>query len=93
MDCGKVENCSVVNESKFEVLFGKLGRHVIRTKEDKDNPSCYQRSVQKPASLMVWVTRWYGALAPGRQRTESSLFALCLHMSLFSNRLDEMGQN
>ncbi len=42
------------DESKFEVLFGKLGRHVIRTKEDKDNPSCYLRSVQKPASLMVW---------------------------------------
>uniref|UniRef100_A0A9J7X4E1 Transposase Tc1-like domain-containing protein n=1 Tax=Cyprinus carpio carpio TaxID=630221 RepID=A0A9J7X4E1_CYPCA len=42
------------DESKFEVLFGKLGRHVIRTKEDKDNPSCYQRSVQKTASLMVW---------------------------------------
>ncbi|KAK3565998.1 hypothetical protein QTP86_024206 [Hemibagrus guttatus] len=42
------------DESKFEVLFGKLGRHVIRNKEDKDNPSCYQRSVQKPASLMVW---------------------------------------
>ncbi len=42
------------DESKFEILFGKLGRHVIRTKEDKDNPSCYQRSVQKPASLMVW---------------------------------------
>ncbi|KAK3562305.1 hypothetical protein QTP86_033315, partial [Hemibagrus guttatus] len=40
------------DESKFEVLFGKLGCHVIRTKEDKDNPSCYQRSVQKPASLM-----------------------------------------
>ncbi|KAI5088731.1 hypothetical protein C0J45_21303 [Silurus meridionalis] len=31
-----------------------MGRHVIRTKEDKDNPSCHQRSVQKPASLMVW---------------------------------------
>ncbi|KAK3545483.1 hypothetical protein QTP70_007728 [Hemibagrus guttatus] len=42
------------DQSKFEVLFGKLGRHVIRTKEDKDNPSWYQRSVQKPASLMVW---------------------------------------
>ncbi|KAK3552892.1 hypothetical protein QTP86_026483 [Hemibagrus guttatus] len=41
------------DRSKFEVLFGKLGCHVIRTKEDKDNPSCYQRSVQKPASLMV----------------------------------------
>ncbi|KAK3535468.1 hypothetical protein QTP70_016891 [Hemibagrus guttatus] len=40
------------DESKFEVLFGQLGCHVIRTKEDKDNPSCYQRSVQKPASLM-----------------------------------------
>ncbi|KAK3510403.1 hypothetical protein QTP70_005895 [Hemibagrus guttatus] len=40
------------DESKFEVLFGKLGCHVIRTKEDKDNPSCYQRSVQKPTSLM-----------------------------------------
>ncbi|KAK3525884.1 hypothetical protein QTP70_010940 [Hemibagrus guttatus] len=38
------------DKSKFEVLFGKLGRHVIRTKEDKDNPC--QRSVQKPASLM-----------------------------------------
>ncbi|KAK3506915.1 hypothetical protein QTP70_031190, partial [Hemibagrus guttatus] len=42
------------DQSKFEVLFRKLGRHVIRTKEDKDNPSCYQRSVQKPAFLMVW---------------------------------------
>ncbi|KAK3549367.1 hypothetical protein QTP70_035068 [Hemibagrus guttatus] len=42
------------DESKFEVLFGKLGRHVIWTKEDKNNPRCYQRSVQKPASLMVW---------------------------------------
>uniref|UniRef100_A0A9J8CMQ7 Transposase Tc1-like domain-containing protein n=1 Tax=Cyprinus carpio carpio TaxID=630221 RepID=A0A9J8CMQ7_CYPCA len=42
------------DESKFEVLFGKLGHHVIRTKEDKDNPSSYQRSVHKPASLMVW---------------------------------------
>ncbi len=53
------------DESKFEVLFGKLGRHVIRTKEDKDNPSCYQRSVQKPASLMVWgctECMWHGQL-------------------------------
>ncbi|KAK3574323.1 hypothetical protein QTP86_005094 [Hemibagrus guttatus] len=40
------------DQSKFEVLFGKLGRRVIRTKEDKDNPSRYRRSVQKPASLM-----------------------------------------
>ncbi len=55
MDCGKVKNCSVVRRIKIsKVIFGKLGRHVIRTKEDKDNPSCYQCSVQKPASLMVW---------------------------------------
>ncbi len=53
MDCGTVETVLWSDESKFEVLFGKLGRHVIRTKEDKDNPS-YQHSVQKPASLMVW---------------------------------------
>ncbi|KAK3528988.1 hypothetical protein QTP70_014117 [Hemibagrus guttatus] len=46
------------DESKFEVLFGKLGRHVIQTKEDKDNPSCYQRSVQKPASLMGAGGNW-----------------------------------
>uniref|UniRef100_A0AAY4C9I9 Tc1-like transposase DDE domain-containing protein n=1 Tax=Denticeps clupeoides TaxID=299321 RepID=A0AAY4C9I9_9TELE len=38
--------------SRVKVLFGK--ELVIRTKEDKDNPSFYQRSVQKPASLMVW---------------------------------------
>uniref|UniRef100_A0A9J8B0X6 Tc1-like transposase DDE domain-containing protein n=1 Tax=Cyprinus carpio carpio TaxID=630221 RepID=A0A9J8B0X6_CYPCA len=40
------------DESKFQVLFGKLGRHVIRTKEDKDNPSCYQRS--HPDTIHVW---------------------------------------
>ncbi|KAI4888077.1 hypothetical protein NFI96_004551 [Prochilodus magdalenae] len=40
------------DESRFEFLYGTLERHVIRTRKDKDNPSCYQRSVQKPASLM-----------------------------------------
>uniref|UniRef100_A0A9J8BPY1 Tc1-like transposase DDE domain-containing protein n=1 Tax=Cyprinus carpio carpio TaxID=630221 RepID=A0A9J8BPY1_CYPCA len=47
------------DESKFEVLFGKLGCHVIRTKEDKDNPSCYQRSVQK---LLCWYACGMGSL-------------------------------
>ncbi len=52
------------DESKFEVLFGKLGCHVIRTKEDKDNPSCYQRSVQKPASdgMGLHECVWHGQL-------------------------------
>ncbi len=29
-------------------------RCVLRAKEERDLPTCYQRSVQKPASLMVW---------------------------------------
>ncbi|KAK3568536.1 hypothetical protein QTP86_008609 [Hemibagrus guttatus] len=55
------------DESKFEVLFGKLGRHVIRTKEDKDNPSCYQRSVQKPPSLMPGEERVWNRLLIGAE--------------------------
>ncbi len=55
MDCGKVENCSVVRQIKIWSSFCKTGTlFVIRTKEDKDNSSCYQLSAQKPASLMVW---------------------------------------
>ncbi|KAI5086767.1 F-box only protein 36, partial [Silurus meridionalis] len=49
---GKWKTVLWSDESKSEVLFGKLGRHVIQTKEDKDNPSCSQCSVQKLASLM-----------------------------------------
>uniref|UniRef100_A0A9J7Z7X8 Uncharacterized protein n=1 Tax=Cyprinus carpio carpio TaxID=630221 RepID=A0A9J7Z7X8_CYPCA len=45
---------SISSRTLIFLQIGKLGRHVIRTKEDKDNPSCYQHSVQKPASLMVW---------------------------------------
>ncbi|KAK3569445.1 hypothetical protein QTP86_030086 [Hemibagrus guttatus] len=72
------------DESKFEVLFGKLGRHVIRTKEDKDKPSCYQRSVQKPASLMVWgcmsacgmgsLHIWKGTINAERLQLQSDVF-------------------
>ncbi len=55
MDCGKVENCSVVRRIKnLKFFLENWDAMSIRTKEDKDNPSCYQRSVQKPASLMVW---------------------------------------
>ncbi len=61
----KWKNCSVVRRIKIWSSFWKnWDAHVIRTKEDKDNPSCYQRSVQKPASLMVWVDEcvWHGQL-------------------------------
>ncbi len=42
------------DESKFDILVGNHGRRVLRAKEERDLPVCYQRSVQKPASLMVW---------------------------------------
>ncbi len=42
------------DESKFDILVGNHGRRVFRAKEEGDLPACYQRSVQKPASLMVW---------------------------------------
>ena len=42
------------DESKFEIVFGNHGRCVLRTKDVRDHPACYQGSVQKPASLMVW---------------------------------------
>ncbi len=52
MDCFKVEKCS--DKSKFDILVGNHGRRVLRAKEEGDLPACYQRSVQKPASLKVW---------------------------------------
>ncbi len=42
------------SESKFDILVENHGRRVLRAKEEGDLPACYQRSVQKPASLMVW---------------------------------------
>ncbi len=52
MYCFKVEKWS--DESKFDILVGNHGRRVLRAKEEGDLPACHQRSVQKPASLMVW---------------------------------------
>ncbi len=42
------------DESKFDILVRNHGRRVLRAKEEGDLPACYQCSVQKPASLMVW---------------------------------------
>jgi len=42
------------DESTFLIVFGNPGRRVLRAKEEKDHPDCYQRKVQKPASVMVW---------------------------------------
>ncbi len=42
------------DESKCYILVENHRCCVFRTKEEGDLPVCYQRSVQKPASLMVW---------------------------------------
>ncbi len=42
------------DRSKFDILVGDHGCHVLRAKEEGNLPACYQHSVQKPASLMVW---------------------------------------
>ncbi len=42
------------DESKFDILVGNQGHRVLWAKEEGDLPACYQHSVQKPASLMVW---------------------------------------
>ncbi len=46
-------DCFWSDESKFDILVGNHGRHVLRAKEEGDLPACHQRLVQKPASLMV----------------------------------------
>ncbi len=45
--------CGQMNQY-FRYFFGRNGRRVLRTKEEKDHPDCYQQQVQKPGSVMVW---------------------------------------
>ncbi len=57
MSCGTVSKWKSIlwpDESKFDILVGNHGRHVLRAKEEGDLPAFHQRSAQKPASLMVW---------------------------------------
>ncbi len=73
------------DESKFDILVGNYGRHVLRAKEEGDLPACYQLSVQKPASLMVWgciSTYCMGSLhvLEGTMNAESNIKVLELHM-------------
>ncbi len=42
------------DKSKFGILVRNHGRRVLQAKKEGDLPACHQRSVQKPASLMVW---------------------------------------
>ncbi len=70
------------DESKFDILVGNHGRRVLRAKEEGDLPACYQRSVQKPASLMVWgyikVYKGFRATYAPLQTMSISGKALCI---------------
>ncbi len=73
------------DESKFDILVGNHGRRVLRAKEEGDLPVCYQRSVQKPASLMVWgCIRLYDMgswlVLEGTMNAESYIKVLKQHM-------------
>ncbi len=54
MDHHTVETCTVVRWISSSCIFWENGRRVLRTKEEKDHPDCYQQQVQKPGSVMVW---------------------------------------
>ncbi len=49
-------------QGRFSVFFGRNGRRVLRTKEEKDHPDCYQQQVQKPG------LSWYGVVSVPWQR-------------------------
>ena len=54
MDRKTVKRVLWSDESTFQLVFGKNGCQILRAKDEKDHPDCYQRKVQKPASVMVW---------------------------------------
>lgn len=41
------------DRSTFQTALGHHRCHVLKAKEEKDHPDCYQHKVQKPASLVV----------------------------------------
>ncbi len=89
MDCFKVENVLSSDESKFDILVGNHGRRVLRAKEERDLPVCYQHSVQKPASLIVWgCISAYGMgslhVLEGTMNAESYIKVLEQHMQMTS---------
>ncbi len=51
------------DKSKFDILVGNHRDRVLWAKEEGDLLACYQRSVQKPASLMEWGCIRCGQLA------------------------------
>ncbi len=92
MDCFKGKSVLWSDESKFDILVGNHGRRVLWAKEEGDLPACYQRSVQKPASLMVWgCINAYGMgslhVLEGTMNAERYIKVLGQHMLPSSRRL------
>ena len=54
MDRKTVETCFLVRRVHVSACFGKNGHWILHAKDEKDHPDCYQRKVQKSASVMVW---------------------------------------
>ncbi len=52
-------------ESKFDILVGNHGRRVLRAKEERDLPACYQRSVQKMFTYYICVCTRAAGLIEG----------------------------
>ncbi len=82
MDCFKVEKCSMVRRVQ---IWHSCWKSWTPCKEEGDLPVCYQRSVQKPASLMVWgCIRAYGMgslhVLEGTMNAERYIKVLKQHM-------------
>ncbi len=76
------------DEPKFDILVGNHECCVLQSKEKGDLPVCYQCSVQKPASLMVWgciIAYGMGSLhvLEGTMNAERHMKVLEQHMLLF----------
>ncbi len=75
-------------ESKFDIFIGNHGRRVLRTKEEGDLPASYQRSVQKPASLMVWgyMNAYMGSLHVLEGTMNTERYIKVLEQQIFPSR-------
>ncbi len=65
IDCFKVEKCSMSDESKFDILFGNHGCHVLRAKEEEDLPvlSAFSSKASLSDGIGVHKCIRYGQLA------------------------------
>ena len=81
----KWETVQWSEESKSDIVVGNHRCCVLQTKEEGDLPACYQHSVLKPASLMVWrCISTYGKgsmhVLEGTMNTERYIKALEKHL-------------